>query len=80
MIAPIWQKGTTALLPFYLAGASRLAEPPYRDDPRQPGGGMFFAEDSGSGKYEEVTYRFVKTNVGDVFWVEALVKPGPMHK
>ena len=30
---------------------------------------------------EEATYRFVKTNVGAVvFWVEALVKPGPMHK
>jgi hypothetical protein len=52
----------------------------YRDDPQQPGGGAFFADDSGSGKYEEVTYRFVKTNVADVFWVEALVKPGPMHK
>ncbi len=52
----------------------------YRDDPRQPGGGLFFDEDSGSGRYEEVTYRFVKTNVSDVFWVEALVKPGPMHK
>jgi hypothetical protein len=41
---------------------------------------MFFAKDSGSGKYEEVTHRFVKINVGDVFWVVALVEPGPMHE
>ena len=52
----------------------------YRDDPKQPGGGMFFTKDSATGKYEEVTYQFVKTKVGDVFWVEALVKPGPIHK
>ena len=47
----------------------------YRSDPRQPGGGMFFTKDSATGKYEEVTYQFVKTNVADVFWVEALAKP-----
>jgi hypothetical protein len=52
----------------------------YRDDPRQPGGGAFFTKDSGTGKYEEVTYRFVKTNVGDVFWVEVLDQPGPTPK
>jgi hypothetical protein len=61
------------------AGHSRLLVG-YHDDPQQPGGGVFLADDSGSGKYEEVTYRFVKTKVGDVFWVEALVKPGLMHK
>ncbi len=35
---------------------------------------MFFTKDSATGKYEEVTYQFVKTKVGDVFRVEALVK------
>ena len=47
----------------------------HRDDPKRPCGGMFFTKDSGTGKCEEVTYHFVKTKVGDVFWVEALVKP-----
>ncbi len=47
----------------------------YRDDPKQPGGGAFFTKDSGTGGYEEVTYEFVKTKVGDVFWVETLAKP-----
>jgi len=50
----------------------------YRDDSKQPGGGMFFTEDSATGSYEEVTYQFVKTDVGDVFWVDALGKPAPM--
>jgi len=46
----------------------------YHDDPKQLGGGMFFTKDSGSGKFDEVTYQFVKTKVGDVFWVEAFGK------
>ena len=46
----------------------------YHDDLKQPGGGVFFTKDSGSGKFDEVTYQFVKTKVGDVFWVEALDK------
>ncbi|NLE39410.1 MAG: hypothetical protein GX621_15420 [Pirellulaceae bacterium] len=44
----------------------------YRDDPEQPGGGVFFTKDSAPGAYAEVTYEFVKTAVGDVFWIEAL--------
>jgi hypothetical protein len=44
----------------------------YHDDPQQPGGGIFLTKDSGSGRYKRVTYEFVKSKVGDVFWVEAL--------
>jgi hypothetical protein len=47
----------------------------YRGDPKQPGGGMFIDKDSALGAYAEVTYQFVKTKVGDVFWVEALAQP-----
>jgi hypothetical protein len=43
----------------------------YRDDPRQAGGGVYLAKDSGAGAFNTVTYEFVKQNVGDVFWVEA---------
>ncbi len=43
----------------------------YREDPRQAGGGIFLAKDSGAGAFNTVTYEFVKQNVGDVFWVEA---------
>jgi hypothetical protein len=46
----------------------------YHDDTQQPGGGRFLTKDSGSGRYKEVTYEFVKDRVGDVFWVEALIK------
>ena len=52
----------------------------YCDDPKRPGGGMFFTKDSATGKYEEATYRFVKASVCDVFWVQALGEPGPIHK
>lgn len=44
----------------------------YRDDPAKPGGGVFITKDSAPGVYGEVTYEFVKANVGDVFWIEAL--------
>ena len=43
----------------------------YTDDNNQPGGGTFMVRDSAGGKYRTVTYEFVKTNVNDVFWVEA---------
>ncbi len=43
----------------------------YADDRREPGGGVFFAQDSAGGKYRAVTYEFVKAKVNDVFWVEA---------
>ncbi len=46
----------------------------FRDDSQQPGGGFFIAKDSGAGGYRQVTYKFVKRKVADVFWVEALAK------
>ena len=52
----------------------------YRDNTQQPGGGVFFDDDSATGNFEEVTYEFVKKNVGDVFWVEASIKPPQGHK
>jgi len=42
----------------------------YRDDEGLPGGGTFITMDSGSGRYEAVTYEFVRTQVNDAFWVE----------
>jgi hypothetical protein len=47
----------------------------YRDDPDQTGGGIFLAKDSGAGAYTTVSYKFVKENVADVFWIEAPSKP-----
>lgn len=46
----------------------------YRDDARQPGGGIFVTKDSGAAAYSTITYEFAKQNVGDVFWVEAPAK------
>lgn len=51
------------------SGHSRLLVG-YRDDASEPGGGVFLTKDSGSGSYGQVTYEFVKKDVGDVFWVE----------
>src|SRR5579872_1042008 len=59
------------------AGHSRLLVG-FRDDPRQAGGGVFLTKDSAPGSFEEVTYQFVKTDVGDVFWVQAVGKPEPI--
>jgi hypothetical protein len=47
----------------------------YQDDAKKAGGGQFIVMDSATGKYEEVTYQFVKAKVDDVFWIEALIKP-----
>lgn len=47
----------------------------YRDDEGQPGGGEFVTKDSGEGGWGQVTYEFVKTRVGDAFWVEAPARP-----
>jgi len=44
----------------------------YRNDEKQPGGGIFITKDSAPGTYNEVTYEFVKNKVGDVFWIEFL--------
>lgn len=47
----------------------------YTDDANQPGGGSFITKDSGKGKYSTVTYEFAKSKIGDVFWIEAPLKP-----
>lgn len=49
----------------------------YRNDPAQPGGGVFLTKDSGLGDYGEITYEFARSKVGDVFWVEALPEASP---
>lgn len=46
----------------------------YVDDESQPGGGTFLTKDSGNGSFDSVTYEFVKSKVGDVFWVDAPLK------
>lgn len=43
----------------------------YEDDADQPGGGIFYTQDSGIGKFSSVTYKFAKENMNDLFWVEA---------
>ncbi|MBL9148141.1 MAG: hypothetical protein JNM94_05540 [Phycisphaerae bacterium] len=57
------------------AGHSRLLVG-YRDDASKPGGGVFLTLDSGLGRFDEVTYEFVRKEVADVFWIEA-VTPSP---
>lgn len=42
----------------------------YEDDPNQPGGGVFFTKDSGSGRFDRVTYEFVERQINDAYWVE----------
>jgi hypothetical protein len=53
------------------AGHSRLLVG-YKDDAASPGGGIFYTKDSGIGRYDQVTYEFVKTQVNDAFWVEPI--------
>lgn len=43
----------------------------YRDDDTQPGGGVFYTQDSAINRFDEVTYEFVRARVADAFWVEA---------
>lgn len=43
----------------------------YADQPDQPGGGQFATMDSGTGRFDAVTYEFVRTKVADAFWVES---------
>lgn len=43
----------------------------YADQPDQPGGGQFATMDSGSGRFDAVSYEFAKTKIGDAFWVES---------
>jgi C1A family cysteine protease len=44
----------------------------YHDNPDLAGGGAFITEDSALNRYDEVTYRWVRDNVADAFWIEAL--------
>jgi hypothetical protein len=53
------------------SGHSRLLVG-YRDDAAKPGGGVFMTEDSALARFDEVTYEFVRKDVADVFWVEAI--------
>jgi hypothetical protein len=46
----------------------------FRDDAKKEGGGVFLDIDSATGNYEEVTYRFIKEKVDDVYWIEGAVK------
>jgi len=55
------------------SGHSRLLVG-YRDDPALAGGGAFLTEDSALNRFDEVTYEFVRKQVADVFWVEAMAK------
>jgi hypothetical protein len=43
----------------------------YADDDKQPGGGVFYTQDSGIGRFGSVTYEFAKEQMNDLFWVEA---------
>ncbi len=58
------------------SGHSRLLVG-YRDDSAKPGGGVFLTEDSALARFDEVTYEFVRTQVADVFWVEAKESTSP---
>lgn len=55
------------------SGHSRLLVG-YRDDQDVAGGGACITEDSALNRFDEVTYEFVRKDVADVFWVEAMVK------
>lgn len=52
------------------SGHSRLLVG-FRDDAALLGCGVFLTEDSALARFDEVTYEFVRTQVADVFWVEA---------
>jgi len=47
----------------------------YRDDESAPGGGVFFTKDSGSARYDFISYQWVQDNGNDSFWVEIPQKP-----
>ena len=53
------------------SGHSRLLVG-FVDDVGLAGGGKFITEDSALARFDEVTYEFVRTQVADVFWVEAV--------
>ncbi len=61
------------------SGHSRLLVG-FRDDAEKAGGGIFITEDSALNRFDEVTYEFVRKEVADVFWIEAMQPkkaPGP---
>ncbi len=58
------------------SGHSRLLVG-YRDDTGSAGGGVFLTADSALNRFDEVTYEFVRTQVADVFWVEAVGAKSP---
>jgi hypothetical protein len=45
----------------------------YRDDPVQPGGGVFFTRDSGTGKEAMLNYADAKAKLCDLLWIDAPV-------
>ena len=53
------------------SGHSRLLVG-YREDASAPGGGVFLTNDSALAAFGEVSFEFVRKDVADVFWVEAL--------
>jgi len=61
------------------SGHSRLLVG-YKDDVAKPGGGTFMTEDSALNRFDEVTYEFVRKEVADVFWVEAVTTPADAAK
>ena len=46
----------------------------YVDDPDVPGGGSFLTKDSGSARFDSITYEFTKEKIGDLFWIESPAK------
>jgi hypothetical protein len=58
------------------SGHSRLLVG-YRDNPLAPGGGVFLTQDSALDRFDEVTYEFVRREVADAFWVEAVAGGAP---
>jgi C1A family cysteine protease len=53
------------------SGHSRLLVG-YEDNDKAAGGGLFITEDSALNRFAQVTYEFVRKDVADVFWVEAV--------
>lgn len=46
----------------------------YRADTAAPGGGIFLTRDSGDGRYNEVSFEFVRAKINDAFWIEPPAK------
>ncbi|MBI5434480.1 MAG: hypothetical protein HZA52_16720 [Planctomycetes bacterium] len=48
----------------------------FRDDAAAPGGGVFVTLDSALARFDTVSYEFVRREVADAFWIEALATGG----